>query len=58
MELTDEQVQQQVLALATYAAKGGAVSRWLDSKQFADGDRRRVLLAWSRLLDADERGAA
>jgi hypothetical protein len=57
-ELTGAQVQEQAEALAAYAAKGGAVSRWLDSKDFAEGDRRRVLLAWAALWSDDERGAA
>jgi hypothetical protein len=54
MDLTDAQVLDQAEQLAAYAAKGGAVSRWLDSKDLAARDRPRVLLAWSRTLERDD----
>lgn len=46
MELSEQQVREQVEALEDYASRGGAVSRWLDSKDFAPEDRRRILAAY------------
>jgi hypothetical protein len=51
-ELSDEAVQHQAEQLLEYAARGGAVSLWLDSKDFAAGDRAAVLWAWALLDEA------
>jgi hypothetical protein len=50
-ELRDEAVFHQARALADFVARGGAASRWLDSKGFTSEDRVRVLVA---LLDLED----
>lgn len=52
-ELSDEAVFHQARQLRAYSAKGGAVSRWLDSKDFAPADRDAILKAFYRLDEAD-----
>lgn len=46
-ELSDEAVAHQAAQLADYAARGGAVSLWLDSKDLLPGDRQAILKAWN-----------
>ena len=48
-ELDAEAVRLQAEALRAYVARGGAASRWLDSKDLTPEDRRRVLLAYGDL---------
>lgn len=50
-ELSDEAVAYQAEQLAEYLSRGGAASRWLDSKDFTSEDRAAVLLAYT---DAQE----
>jgi hypothetical protein len=50
-DLSPADVQLQAKALADFVRRGGSVSRWLDSKDFAPADRDAVLLAWADLED-------
>jgi hypothetical protein len=49
--VTDDAVQHQAEALAAYLSRGGAATRWLDSKDLAPADRGRILVALTDLLD-------
>lgn len=53
-ELTDAQAREQAQALDDYVKRGGAASRWLDSKGFCQADRAAILLA---LVDLDQESA-
>lgn len=53
-ELSDEAVTYQAEALASYARRGGGVSRWLDSRDLLPGDREAILSAWARGQEGSE----
>jgi hypothetical protein len=55
-ELPDAVIIDQALALSDYVRRGGAASRWLDSKGFAPGDRAAIVLALGD-LEAPESAA-
>lgn len=57
-ELSDEAIYQQAEQLKAYSAKGGAVSRWLDTKDFGQADRDAILAQFFRADEADEHEAA
>jgi hypothetical protein len=48
-ELSDQAVLDQARQLYDYVKRGGAASRWLDSKSLDPEDRGRVLRAWWRV---------
>lgn len=50
-ELSDVDVREQADALRQYVSRGGAASRWMDSKGFGASDRAAILLA---LTDGDD----
>ncbi len=52
-ELTPAQVRAQAEALHAYVRRGGAASRWLDSKDLLPAGRAAIVLAESELDDED-----
>jgi hypothetical protein len=57
-ELSDVSVIEQARQLKAYSAKGGAVSAWLDSKEFLPADRAAILAQFFRADEADMEEAA
>lgn len=48
-ELSDVDAREQAAALHAHVSRGGAASRWLDSKGFGAEDRAAIVLALSDL---------
>jgi hypothetical protein len=57
-ELSDQAIADQAAQLKAYSAKGGAVSRWLDGKDFAPADRAAILAQFFRLDESEQEAAS